>query len=67
MSVAAFDSGGNRLWIGDVEAKMAIDTSGGGWRQRASAFYDGDGRRWPLAFDGDDRRQLWQRWTIDTA
>ena len=26
-----------------------------------------DGRRWSLAFDGGDGRQLWQRWTIETA
>ena len=30
---------------------MAIGTSGGGWRQRASAFDGGDGRRWTFVFD----------------
>jgi hypothetical protein len=43
MAAAAFDGGIGGLRIGNVEAKMAIDTSGGGWRQRASAF---DGGRW---------------------
>ena len=38
-----FDGVGNGLRIGDVEAKMAIDTSGGRWRQRASAFDGVDG------------------------
>ena len=28
---AAFDGNGNGLWIGNCEAKMVIDTSGGGW------------------------------------
>ena len=31
MAAAAFDGGGDGLRIGDVEAKMAIDTSSGGW------------------------------------
>ena len=31
MAAAAFDGGGYGLQIGNVEAKMAIDTSGGGW------------------------------------
>ncbi len=31
MVAAAFDDGGDGLQIGDVEAKMAIDTIGGGW------------------------------------
>jgi hypothetical protein len=31
MAAAAFDGGGNELRIGNVEAKMAIDTSGGRW------------------------------------
>jgi hypothetical protein len=46
MAVAAFDGGIDGLRIGNVEAKMAIDTIGGEWRQRASAFDGGDGRRW---------------------
>jgi hypothetical protein len=47
----AFNGGGDGIRIGDVKAKMAIDTSGGGWRRWATAFDGGDGRRWPLAFD----------------
>ncbi len=43
MGGAEFDGGNDGLRIGDVEAKMAIDTSGGGWQQRVSAF---DGGRW---------------------
>ena len=35
MAVAAFDSSIDELRIGDVKAKMAIDTIGGEWRQRA--------------------------------
>ena len=54
MAAAAFDCGIDGMRIGDVEAKMAIDTSGGGWRQRASAFDGGDGRRWSLVFDSGD-------------
>ena len=42
MAVAAFDGNGDGLRLSYGEAKMAIDTSGGGWRRRASAF-DGDG------------------------
>ena len=49
------------------KAKMAIDTSGGGWRRWASAFDGSDGRRWVLAFDGGDGRKLCQWWTIKTA
>ena len=45
MAAAWFDGGVDGLRIGHVEAKMAIDTSGGGWRQRASAFDGGDGRK----------------------
>ena len=68
-----FNGGGSVQWqqcsyglrIGDVEAKMAIDTSGGRWRQRASAFDGVDGRRWLLVFDGCVGRLLWQQWTID--
>ena len=59
-----------RLWglrIGDDEATMEIDISGGRWQRRASAFDSGDGQRWSLAFDGGDGWQLWQRWTIETA
>ena len=44
---------------------MEIDISGGGWQRRASAFDSGDERRWVLAFDGGNGRQLWQRWTIE--
>jgi hypothetical protein len=40
---------------------MEIDISGGGWRQRASAFDGGNGRRWALGFDG-----RWQ-WTAVVA
>ncbi len=35
MAVAAFDSSIDELRIGDVKAKMAIDTIGGEWQQRA--------------------------------
>ena len=45
---------------------MVIDTSGGGRRQPASEFDDGDGQRWPLVFDGGDGRLMWQQWTKDT-
>ena len=45
MAAAAFGVGVNGLRIDDVGANMAIDTSGGGWRQRASAFDGGDGRK----------------------
>jgi len=48
MAVAAFDGGVDGLRIGNVEAKMAIDTIGGGWQQQVSAFDGGDGRRWLL-------------------
>ena len=37
---------------------MAIGTSGGGWRQGASAFDGGDGRRWTFVFDGGDRKAV---------
>jgi hypothetical protein len=72
----AFNGGGSvrrrRRWglrIGDDESTMEIDISSGGWRWWASAFDSGDGRRWALAFNGGngDGRQLWQRWTIETA
>jgi hypothetical protein len=46
----AFNGGGiirrRRRWglrIGDDEATMEIDISGGGWRWRVSAFDSGDG------------------------
>ena len=42
MAVVVFDGDIDGLRIGDVEAKMAIDTSGGGWQKRASAFDSGD-------------------------
>ena len=61
MAAAAFDGGGDGLRIGDAEAKMAIGTSGGGWRQRASAFDGGDGRRWPFVFNGGDGKLLWHQ------
>jgi hypothetical protein len=61
----AFNGGGSvrrqrrwRLQIGNDEAMMEIDISGGGWRRRASAFYSGDGQRWALEFDGGDGGQL---------
>jgi hypothetical protein len=71
----AFNGGGSirrrRRWglrIGDDEATMEIDISGGGWRRRMSAFDSGDGRRWALEFDGGDGLQVWQWWwTIETA
>ncbi len=65
MAAEVFDGGVDGLRIGNVEAKMVIDTSGGGWRQRASAFDSGDGRRWPLVFDDGDRRLLWQQLAVD--
>jgi hypothetical protein len=43
---------------------MAIDTSGGGRRRRASAFEGSDGQRFVLVIDGDEW-QLWWRWTIE--
>ena len=49
------------------KAKMEIDTIGGGWQWQASAFGGGNGRRWALAFDCGNGRQLWQRWAIETA
>jgi hypothetical protein len=70
----AFNGGGSVRWqqrwglqIGDNKATMEIDISIGGWRRRASAFDSSDGRRWALAFDGGNGRQLWQWWTIETA
>ena len=55
------------LRIGDGEAAMEIDISGGGWRRRASAFDGGNGRRWAFVFDGGNGQQLWQQWTIEKA
>ena len=70
----AFNDGGSvrrqQRWglrIGDDEATMEIDICGDGWQWRASAFDSGDGRRWVLAFDGGNGRQLWQWWTIETV
>ncbi len=45
MVAAVFDGGGNELRVGNVEAKVAIDTCGGGWRQQASAFDGDNGQR----------------------
>jgi hypothetical protein len=53
MAAAAFDCGCDGMRIGDVKANMVIDTSGGGWRQRASALMDGGGR-WCLTVVIDD-------------
>ena len=44
---------------------MEIDISGGGWQRQASVFDSSDERRWALAFDSGDGRQLWQRWMIE--
>ena len=66
MAAAVFDGGGDGLRLIDDKAKMAIDTSGGGWGRRASAFDIGDGWRFVLVFDGDER-QLWQWWMIEMA
>ena len=65
MEVEAFNGGVNGLRISDVEAKMAIDISGGGWRRRASAFDGGNGQRWSLVFDGGDGQLLWQQLSVD--
>jgi hypothetical protein len=66
MAAAVFNGGGYGLRIGNVEAKMVIDTSGGGWFEAKMvidtsdvaggdsgrfAFDGGDGRRWPFMFD----------------
>jgi hypothetical protein len=67
MAAAVFGGIGDGLRIGNGKGKIAIDTSGGGWQWRASAFDGGDGQRWVLAFDGGNGQQLWQRWTIETA
>ena len=65
MAAAAFEGDSNGLRLSDGEAKMAIDTSGGGWRQWVSAFDGGDGRRWPLVFDGGAGQLMWHQWTVD--
>jgi hypothetical protein len=38
MAASAFGGGGDGLQIGNVEAKMAIDTSGGGWFEAKMAI-----------------------------
>ena len=38
MSASAFNGSGDGLQIGDVEAKMAIDTSGVGWLEAKMAI-----------------------------
>jgi hypothetical protein len=38
MAASAFDGGGDGLQIGNVEANMAIDTSGGGWFEAKMAI-----------------------------
>ena len=43
MATTAFIGSGDGLWISNGEVKMAIDTSGGRWRQRASVFNGGNG------------------------
>ena len=55
------------LRMGDDEAMVEIDISGGGWRRRTSVFDSSDRQRWALTFDVGDERELWQRWTIETA
>jgi hypothetical protein len=67
MAVAAFNSNGNGLRIGNSETKMAINTSSGRWQWRASAFDSSDGRRWVSVFDSGNGQQLWQQWTIEMA
>ena len=67
MAVEAINGNNNGLQIGDGEAKMAIDTSGGRWLQRASAFDDNNGQRWVLALGDGDGQQLWQWWTVEPA
>lgn len=66
MAAAAFKGDSNGLRLSDGEAKMAIDTSGGGWQRRASAVDGGNGRRFAMMFDGNGR-QLWRRWMIEMA
>ena len=66
MSEEAFDGDSDGLRLINGEAKMAIDTSGGGWQWWMSAFYRGDGGRFVLVFDGDGH-QLWRQWTIEMA
>jgi hypothetical protein len=67
MAATEFDGNGDGLRINNGKAKMATDTSSGGWRWRASAFDGGDEKNWVLVFDGGNGQQLWQQWTIETA
>ena len=67
LTVTAIDGDGVLLKQGNGKAKMATDTSGGGWRWWASVFDSGNGRSWVLVFDGGNGQQLWQQWTIETA
>ena len=65
MAVVAFDGNGDGLRLIDGKAKMAIDTSGGGWRRRASAFDGGDGWRfallWTTALVAVTQQLRWQQ------
>ena len=49
MAAAAFNGVNDGLQLSDDKAKMAIYTSGGGWRRRASVF---DGGNCLTAMDG---------------
>ena len=52
MAAAVFNGGGYGLRIGNVEAKMVIDTSDvAGGDSGRFAFDGGDGQRWPFMFD----------------
>jgi hypothetical protein len=68
MAAAAFDGNGDGLRLSDGEAKMGIDTSGGGWRRRASEFDGGNGWRFALLWTAavvavNDRDGVqWWRW-----
>ena len=66
MAAAVFDGVGDGLRQSDGKAKMVIDTSGGGWGRRVSAFDSGNGWRFVLVFDGDEW-QLWWWWMIEMA
>jgi hypothetical protein len=55
----AFDGNSNSLLQDNGKAKMATDTSSGGWRLRASTFDGGNGQSWVLVFDGGNGQQLW--------
>ncbi len=59
MAATAFDGDGDVLRINNGKAKMATDTSSGGWRLRASTFDGGNGQSWVLVFDGGNGQQLW--------